>query len=79
MKNHQSYAVECRDSGCRTSYEILTAKPLTVDDKDQVRRVRCPECKGAVNIVALGVTGQWRQQELQGRARSAAATMGGLR
>lgn len=79
MKDHQSYVVECRGAECRMSYEILAARPLTVDDKDSIRRVRCPRCKGAVNIVALGETGQWRQQGLQGRARSAAATMGGLK
>lgn len=77
MKDHHSYVVECRGAECRASYEILAAQPLTVDDKDTIRKVRCPGCQGAVNIVALGVTGQWRQQELKGRARSAAATMGG--
>lgn len=59
MKDHQTYVIECRDSDCRASYEILAARALTVDDKDQVRRTRCPGCKGPVNIVTLGETGQW--------------------
>lgn len=72
MEKEIYYVVECRSDECRASYEILPAKPLTVDDKDTIRRVRCSKCRGPVHIIELGVTDQWRQQELQGRARSAA-------